>query len=372
MDNLTHTLLGLSLAKAGLERTTPLATTALVISSNLPDIDNFGVLRGDVVSSLQEHRGFTHGFVGLAVLAFLLTLTLTFLDRRFRLRTDPFRRPLRPLRIFWLGYLAGLVHTFMDFTNSYGVRLLEPFSHRWFSSDMVFVIDPWIWLVLGAVTVWLTATSAARIFLWMIVGTITSLVVVMAQRQPTEFLPPVPMVVRVVWFAGVGLIMWGVFRGWGRRSGSGADPSRLAKYALAVLALYYAGMWSAHQTAMKRAWSSLPAGANTVAAWPAPADPRVWQLAASSEDARFVANVNLRGNQDQWRQFQKLEPEIEAALRESPDARAALDFMRFSWGFVEDTADGITVTVRDLRFSIHMRAELDKDLRVESVEVRWF
>src|SRR5262245_43216757 len=163
MDNLTHTLLGLCLAKAGLERTTPLASTALVISSNLPDIDNYGILRGDVVTSLQEHRGFTHGFVGLAILALTLTLALTFLDRRFRLRTDPFRRPLRPLRIFWLAYLAGLAHSFMDFTNSYGVRLLEPFSHRWFSGDIIFVIDPWIWLVLGAATVWLTATSAARI-----------------------------------------------------------------------------------------------------------------------------------------------------------------------------------------------------------------
>src|SRR5215510_7986419 len=100
MDNFAHTLLGLSLAKAGLERATPLATTALVISSNLPDIDNLTWLKGGALSALESHRGFTHGFLGLAILAGVLTLVLAFLDRRFRLRTDPFRRPLRPARIF--------------------------------------------------------------------------------------------------------------------------------------------------------------------------------------------------------------------------------------------------------------------------------
>ncbi|HXU09913.1 MAG TPA: metal-dependent hydrolase, partial [Blastocatellia bacterium] len=66
MDNLTHTLLGLSIAKAGLERATPLATTTLVISSNLPDVDVLGRLRGGTLGYLEYHRGFTHGFVGLA------------------------------------------------------------------------------------------------------------------------------------------------------------------------------------------------------------------------------------------------------------------------------------------------------------------
>jgi len=63
MENLAHTLLGLSFAKAGLERVTPLATTALVISSNLPDIDVLLRLEGGTVSYLKHHRGFTHGFL---------------------------------------------------------------------------------------------------------------------------------------------------------------------------------------------------------------------------------------------------------------------------------------------------------------------
>ena len=73
MENLAHTLLGLSFAKAGLERSTPLATTALVLSSNLIDVDVVVQLTGGLTACLEHHRGFTHGFVGAAVVAAGLT-----------------------------------------------------------------------------------------------------------------------------------------------------------------------------------------------------------------------------------------------------------------------------------------------------------
>src|SRR5215475_1793767 len=160
MDNLAHTLLGLSLAKTGLEKSTPLATTALVISSNLPDIDVVPQLFGGTPSYLEFHRGFTHGFLGIVVLAAGLTAALTLIDRLFRLRRDPFGRPVMTLRIFMLALMGGLGHSLMDYTNTYGVRFLEPFRGRWFYGDLIFVADPWIWLILGAPIVWLTARGA--------------------------------------------------------------------------------------------------------------------------------------------------------------------------------------------------------------------
>ncbi len=39
--------------------------------------------------------------------------------------------------------------------NSYGVRLLEPFSSRWFYGDTLFIIDVWIWRGL-ALGIWLS------------------------------------------------------------------------------------------------------------------------------------------------------------------------------------------------------------------------
>ena len=83
---------------------------------------------------------------------------------------------MRPLRLFWIAYLGGLGHTFMDFTNNYGVRPLLPFSSRWFYGDIIFVVDPWIWLILGSSVVWLTTTNSARALFWLVVGIIPILI----------------------------------------------------------------------------------------------------------------------------------------------------------------------------------------------------
>jgi inner membrane protein len=52
----------------------------------------------------------------------------------------------------------------MDFTNSYGVRLLMPFSDRWFYGDALYIVDPWLYLTLGLGWWWSKARPrAARI-----------------------------------------------------------------------------------------------------------------------------------------------------------------------------------------------------------------
>jgi inner membrane protein len=369
MENLAHTLLGLSFAKGGLERATPLATTALVISSNLPDIDVLGRLTIGTPGYLEYHRGFTHGFIGLAILAFVLTIVLMFVDRRFRLRGDPFRRPLRPIRIFFLAYLGGLGHSFMDFTNVYGVRPLIPFSMRWLYGDLVFVVDPWIWLILGSAVVWLTTTDAARTLFWLVVGIICSLVVALALRHPYDSDSlTVPNTARIAWFVGIAIILAGTLFHWGRKG------ERLARYSLFVLALYYCGMWMAHQTALKEATRSLNVdGVTSVAVWPAPANPLLWQAAATTGDAVYIRNINLASRPGEWRSLPVLDTSLAEALRTSREGRIFLDFMRYGTSSVETLPDGRTVVIlRDLRFDLRMRAELDQNMTVTSAEVRWF
>jgi len=369
MENLAHTLLGLSFAKAGLERVTPLATTALVISSNLPDIDVLSRIEGGTVSYLEYHRGFTHGFVGLLLVAAALTLVLMFIDRRLRLRHDPFRRPLRPMRIFWLAYLGGLGHMFMDFTNVYGVRPLLPFSHRWFYGDVAFVVDPWIWLILGSTAVWLTTTDATRIFLWLVIGIILALIMGLALRHPSDSQAfTLPTAARLIWFFGLVVVVAGSLFRWGRAG------QRLSRYSLLVLALYYCGMWMAHQSAMKEAQNSLKVtGVTSMAAWPALANPLSWQAAAKTSDAVYMRNIELSNRQDQWRELPALDPKLAEALRRSKEARVFLDFMRYGSANVEERPDGTTVVeLHDLRFDLRMRAELDRDMNVTSTQVRWF
>lgn len=367
MENFSHTLLGFSLAKTGLERTTPLATTALVVSSNLPDIDNLSWVWGGTVSSLEHHRSITHGLLGIAVLAALLTFLLSFLDRRFRLRSDPFRRPLRPLRIFWLSCLGGLGHTFMDFTNVYGIRPLAPFSRHWFYGDLVFVADPWIWLILGSAVVWLTTTDAARTFVWLVVGAVAALIVGFALRAPAEDLPVIPGTARVIWFCGFALIVTGALFGW-RRAGS-----KLARYSLLVLALYYCGMWMAHQSALRQGQMSLQdKDVLSMAAWPTPANPLLWQGAATTADSVYSGQMNLATRQTEWRELNKLDPKFIEPLSQSSDARVFLDFMRYGSANVEARPDGYTILLRDLRFALRMQVEMDRDLTITSTDTRWY
>ena len=64
-------------------------------------------------------------------------------------RKPPPESAVKPAEILWLSYLGVLLHVFMDFTNSYGVRLLMPFSERWFYGDALYIVDPWLYLILG-------------------------------------------------------------------------------------------------------------------------------------------------------------------------------------------------------------------------------
>ena len=68
MDNLTHTLFALTLARTALGRAGRGTTAALVIASNAPDLD-IVTTAGGAVSYLRWHRGPTHGPLGLLVSA---------------------------------------------------------------------------------------------------------------------------------------------------------------------------------------------------------------------------------------------------------------------------------------------------------------
>lgn len=149
MDNLCHTLAGAALGEAGLKQRTALGMSTLIIASNLPDID-VGVFATSTLA-MSFRRGWTHGVLALVVLPVALTAAMAMWDRfAGRRRGSP---SAERLHVGWLLALACIgtwLHVFMDFLNSYGVRLLMPFSDRWFYGDALYIVDPWLYLVLGA------------------------------------------------------------------------------------------------------------------------------------------------------------------------------------------------------------------------------
>lgn len=148
MDNFTHSLAGWALGQAGLKRTTGLAVPTLIIGANLPDID--AVLSVLGTQSLALRRGVTHGPIALLVLPLLLTFSMIAYERwQVRRRKRPRTRlPVRPVPLLMLAYIGTLSHPALDVLNNYGIRLLEPFSPRWFYGDTLFIIDAVLWTIL--------------------------------------------------------------------------------------------------------------------------------------------------------------------------------------------------------------------------------
>jgi inner membrane protein len=150
VDNLCHTLTGAAFGEAGLKHRTRFGSLALMVAANLPDVDVL-VFATDT-PSVAFRRGWTHGPLAQLLLPVLLTGAIVAASRLWRGRAES--PPVRPLWLLALGYIGVLSHVALDLLNSYGLRVLAPFDWRWFYGDTLFIIDPWLWGMLG-VSVWL-------------------------------------------------------------------------------------------------------------------------------------------------------------------------------------------------------------------------
>jgi inner membrane protein len=150
LDPVTHMLTGACLGRAGLNRTTGLATVTLVLAFEAPDIDSFWYFAGSV-AGLQHHRGITHSFVGAPFVAALVLAIVYGIHRWMNrgMKNRGMQPKLAPKWKLLYAYacLGSLLHLFQDFTNNYGVRPFAPFNPKWYSWDIVFIIDP---IMLGA------------------------------------------------------------------------------------------------------------------------------------------------------------------------------------------------------------------------------
>ncbi len=137
MDNLTHTLTGLMLSRAGLNRFHAQSAAILILAANIPDVDAVSLFAG-AGPYLHYHRGITHALIAAPVMA-LIPLAIVRLAVR------------KPIAWF-AGYLLALIglanHLLLDFTNMYGIRLYLPFSDAWLRLDLTGVVDVWIWAAL--------------------------------------------------------------------------------------------------------------------------------------------------------------------------------------------------------------------------------
>lgn len=161
MDNLSHSLAGLvagELIHRSLPAETDLPTDRLRrrlilltcwLASNFPDLDLvLTPLLPAPLGYLLHHRGHTHTVLYLLPQALLLSgaIWLFWPAARRMLRQHGNAR-----KGIGLALLAGFgLHLAMDYLNSYGIHPFHPVDSRWFYGDMVFILEPWFWVVFGA------------------------------------------------------------------------------------------------------------------------------------------------------------------------------------------------------------------------------
>ena len=163
MDNITHSLVGVALADLAMGRRAPKVQRPLLVGAgiagaNLPDIDiAFSWITPAPLGYLLHHRGHTHTVAGLAVLALAMYAVYWYVPA---VRKMPLSGRLR----VWLLIAVALVsHLALDSLNSYGVHPFYPFDNTWYFGDAVFILEPWLWIILGVAVAWNGRTRTARL-----------------------------------------------------------------------------------------------------------------------------------------------------------------------------------------------------------------
>lgn len=335
MDNLTHTLTGIALGQAGLKRQTRFAFWALIIGSNVPDLDVVASIGGRA-DYLKYHRGITHSLVGLTALAALTTLVIYALGRR---KTPRKHSPaLNARRLFIICWIAAACHVFMDYTNAYGIRPFLPFSGRWVALDIMPIVGPYVLLVL-------------------VLGLGVPLVLRLASEE-------------------VGA----------KKQGSAAAVRKGAVFSLCAILV----IWGVRALAHTRALGMLNANdygqeaPQRAGAFPSAISPFDWTGVVETRSSYYILDVAaLASGVDAYNAQPLPKPEPSRALSAAKNSRTAKIFLNFA-RFPLATAfpgegGGTLVYIRDLRFAspdssrwgFVAEIQLDKSFRVRRQSFRF-
>ena len=165
MEPVTHFLTGACLGRAGFNRKTAYATLAAVLAAEAADLDVLWGFAGPV-EELKHHRGITHTFVAVPVVAGAVAGAIWLFDRWRGRGFPPFpwkkaekaghgtgaleqaaalRQQVRWGWLYLTALVAALSHLLLDWTNSYGLRPFFPFNPRWYAGSFVFIAEPVLW-----------------------------------------------------------------------------------------------------------------------------------------------------------------------------------------------------------------------------------
>lgn len=241
-------------------------------------------------TQLSVRRGITHGIPALIILPFILAGIMLLWDRWIRRRRNPSLPPVVPRELLLLSAVSILTHPFFDWLNVYGMRWLMPLRDEWFYGDTLFIADPWLWIALATGFVWSGRTGTAR-------------------------------------------------------------PARLA---LAVSAVYIAGMMGETMLVRSKVRALTGFGSTTAAlmAAPVPINPFARQLVLTDKGVYRIGSYSLFDGQVRFVDslpINREHPAVAVALR-NPDIQRFMHWARFPFFTVEQTGTQSIVHITDARY----------------------
>jgi inner membrane protein len=301
MEPVTHALVSIALGRAGLNKMARAATPMLLVSGLAADIDWVTRL-GGASAFLRGHRTATHSLAGSAVIVAAVAAMAWLLGLKIPKFAVGWRRAI--------AICAGGAgtHLLLDLLNSYGVKLLWPFSAKWYAWDLAYSVDSWI-----------------------------------------------------LFFLLAGLLLPELFRLVHEEIGSKPERHgrrRGAIVGLACVVLLVGGRALAHERAVALLASREYRGETPrlAAAFPRLSNPLLWSGVVETDNAVFNLEVSLvpglRFDPESANAHYKPQPSLTLKNAvESPAAMAFLSFARFPLASVQPKDEGFQVRLQDMRFA---------------------
>ena len=327
-----------------------------MVAANAPDVDVLSYTQGSMFA-LAFRRGITHGVPALAVLPFAVAGAMLAWDRIVRRRLSPEAPPARFGPLLLLSFIGVLTHPVLDWMNIYGMRWWLPFDGRWSYGDSLFIVDPWLWLMLGAAAALAGSRSRRSAALWLALAAVTGAAVFRSGMVPAPG--------RALWAGGVGAAAAAWLLG---RPATPPVRVGMARALTGAAALYVIAMVVTHRAGVDEVRQALvgatPAGGEVIMISPLPALPLRSEVLVATGGGYIPATldwtatpaVQIGRELGVLRQAAGADVTAEevaaaiAAARLDPDVAHYLVWSRFPVWRVDRADGGFQVGVGDARY----------------------
>src|SRR5580704_4444496 len=273
----------------------------LLVSGLIADVDWVTRLAG-ADTFLRGHRTVTHSLVGTVAIIAAVAAAAWFTGRKY---------PKFVVGIFpaiAISAIGAGAHLLLDMLNGYGVKLLWPFSPKWYAWDLADSVDSWILFFLLA---------------GLLLPELFRLVLEEIGSKPKRH---------------------------GRQRG--------AIVGLLFVALVIGGRAFAHEKAIALLDSHDYRGQTPleVAAFPRPSNPVLWSGVVETDNAIFNLEVPLGPGREFDPELADVhfKPQPSLTLKNAVNSSSAIEFLnfaRFPLASVQPEGDGFQVRLRDMRFA---------------------